>query len=134
MPLGAQPFPRAVAKTGPGEHTQELLSAPVNALAALQGLDDCAWAQHWIKCGLEHIEAELASPATGSFCHGDTPTMADACVAPQLWNAVHRYGVPLEPYNRLSSIWENCMKHEAFQTAVPERQPGFQKPAQPAGK
>lgn len=53
---------------------------------------------------------------------------------PQLWNAVHRYATPLEPYKRLSAIWDNCVKLEAFKTAMPERQPGFQKPSGPVSK
>ncbi len=66
---------------------------PLNNLRVLRhlkktlGQDDAqrdAWYRHWIAEGLTPLEAMLAaSPQTGSFCHGDTPGLADACLVPQ---------------------------------------------------
>ena len=42
------------------------------------------WSLHWAEIGLRALEAELASSATGNFCHGNTPTMADCCLVPQV--------------------------------------------------
>ena len=42
------------------------------------------WSLHWAEIGLRALEAEFASTATGSFCHGNTPTMADCCLVPQV--------------------------------------------------
>ena len=39
--------------------------------------DKNRWYRHWVETGLEVVEKKLASPATGRFCHGDTPTLAD---------------------------------------------------------
>jgi len=122
-----EPTPGPRPQRAPVESWQRRGAAPL----AGQGVVDFAWAKHWVKYGLEHLEAELAGRGAGKFCHGDSPTMADACLVPQLWNAVHRYQTPLGPFPRLASIWENCLEVEAFQAAMPERQAGYQAPAPP---
>jgi maleylacetoacetate isomerase len=81
------------------------------------------WYRHWIDVGLAALEAQLAKdPATGTFCHGDAPTLADICLVPQLANA-RRLAVPLEPYPTLLRIDEHCRLLDAFANAAPERQP-----------
>ena len=81
------------------------------------------WYRHWIDAGLTALEAQLAgNPATGSYCHGDAPTLADVCLVPQLANA-RRMAVPLEPYPTLVRIDAHCHKLDAFANAAPERQP-----------
>jgi maleylpyruvate isomerase len=60
-----------------------------------------AWYRHWIDTGLAALEGQLAADAsTGTFCHGDVPTMADVCLVPQLANA-RRANIPLDSYPTL---------------------------------
>jgi maleylacetoacetate isomerase len=81
------------------------------------------WAQHWINLGLTALEQMIvAQPNRGKFCFGNTPTMADICLVPQLGNA-RRYGCNLAQYPAILGIEENCMALSAFADAAPERQP-----------
>lgn len=82
-----------------------------------------AWYRHWVAEGLAAFEAEVAGhPATGAFCHGDSPTLADVCLVPQLANG-RRYECDLAPYPALLAIEARCLALPAFQAALPERQP-----------
>ena len=82
-----------------------------------------AWYHHWIATGFQALEARLAGdPATGRFCHGDAPGLADCCLVPQVANA-RRFKCDLAPYPRLVAIDGNCRALDAFQKAAPERQP-----------
>lgn len=81
------------------------------------------WIAHWTITGLDALEQELArAPQRGRFCFGDTPTMADCCLAPQLYNA-RRFQIDLAPYTTLRSIDGHCQELEAFAQAHPDRQP-----------
>ena len=81
------------------------------------------WAQHWINLGLAALEQMIvAQPRRGKFCFGDTPTLADICLVPQLGNA-RRYGCDLSPYPAIIEIEKNCMALPAFADAAPEKQP-----------
>jgi maleylacetoacetate isomerase len=89
-------------------------------------LDDAAvttWLREWIVRGLDaynaHVEHDHLS---GKFSHGDTPTMADCCLIPQLF-AASRFGVEVTRYPRLALIAENCAALPAFQHAHPSKQP-----------
>jgi maleylacetoacetate isomerase len=85
------------------------------------------WCQHWIAEGLKPLEKALSgSRQTGSFCYGDTPTMADVCLVPQIFNA-KRSEVELTPYPTLLRIFSNCMRVEAFDRAQPSKQPDSDK-------
>jgi maleylacetoacetate isomerase len=82
------------------------------------------WTRHWIEVGFRAFEAMLdADAATGEFCHGDTPGLADACLIPQVYNA-NRFGVDMTPYPMIRAISERCVALPAFDAARPERQAG----------
>lgn len=81
------------------------------------------WNRHWIVEGFQAIEKMLAgSGETGRFCHGDTPTFADAFLVPQVYNA-QLARVDLTPFPTIRRIYDECLKLEAFDCARPERQP-----------
>jgi maleylacetoacetate isomerase len=103
---------------------------PVNNLRVLQHLKRAlgqtedqinTWYRHWIADGLAKLEAELTG-GRGKFCHGDTPTMADCCLVPQIFNA-KRYQSDLAPYPNTMRVFEACMQLEAFDRAQPSKQP-----------
>lgn len=82
-----------------------------------------AWSRHWIEVGFKGIEATLQrNDATGHYCHGEAPGMADACLIPQVYNAL-RWKLPLEDYPTIARIYRHCMELDAFQRAAPEAQP-----------
>ncbi len=105
---------------------------PLNNLRVLQylkrenGLEQPAidaWMLHWMREGFAAMEEMLAdAPGTGTFCHGETPTIADCCLVPQLYNA-RRFALDLSPYPTLVRIEEDCLALPAFDAARPENQP-----------
>jgi maleylacetoacetate isomerase len=81
-----------------------------------------AWLQHWITRGMAALEAQLAGdPATGMFCHGDTPTLADVCLVPQAYSC-RRFGVEVAQFPTVARIEAACNALSAFQAAAPEKQ------------
>lgn len=81
------------------------------------------WYRHWVALGLASFEALIAEHSdTGLFCHGDTPTLADICLVPQVFNA-QRFKCPLDGYPTIMRIHEACQKLDAFDRARPENQP-----------
>src|SRR5438874_9253623 len=73
-----------------------------------------AWIQHWLGAGLQAIEALLAEhSASGFFCHGDRPTIADICLVTQVTPAKTFY-LCVDPYPSLMRIYESCMAISAF--------------------
>jgi len=79
-----------------------------------------AWYRHWVTEGLAALESK-ATPNAGEFLFGGSPTLADICLVPQLYNA-RRFEVPLEPYPTLLRADTNANKLEAFAAAHPDRQ------------
>ncbi len=81
------------------------------------------WAQHWIDLGLLALEEQVRSvPKRGKFCCGDTVSLADVCLVPQLSNA-RRFGCDLTGCPSLVQIEANCVALPAFAKAAPENQP-----------
>jgi maleylacetoacetate isomerase/maleylpyruvate isomerase len=85
--------------------------------------DKNRWYKHWVETGLEAVEKQLAGhPATGQFCHGDTPTLADCTLVPQIFNA-QRMDCRLDHVPTVMRVVENCMQLDAFQRAQPSACP-----------
>ena len=81
-----------------------------------------AWSRHWIRLGLENIEALLAGDTrTGRFCHGDTPGMADCALVPQVFNAL-RFELDMTPFPTITRIHAACAGLPEFFAAHPAQQ------------
>ncbi len=79
------------------------------------------WYRHWVETGLEVVERQLAArPAT--YCHGDTPTLADCVLVPQIMNA-KRFDCRLDHVPEVMRVFANCMKLDAFEHTRPEHCP-----------
>jgi maleylacetoacetate isomerase len=132
------PEPPLLPRDAPGRARVRSLSLlvaceihPLNNLRTLQHLKRAlgqneeqigTWYRHWIADGLAKLEADLGRAGSGKFCHGASPTMADCCLVPQIFNA-KRYQSDLAPYPTVTRIFDACMKLEAFDRAQPSRQP-----------
>jgi maleylacetoacetate isomerase len=94
-------------------------------LKAQFGADEAAtnaWYEHWITEGLSGLEGYLAREGlSGDFCYGDTVTMADICLVPQIFNA-RRFNCSLDAYPKLLAITDRCMTLDAFRAAEPSTQ------------
>ena len=104
---------------------------PLNNLRVLKYLDRelkideprrDEWYRHWIRVGFGALESHLGARADGRYCLGDSPTMADICLVPQVANA-NRLKVSLEPYARIRAVNDACLALPAFDAARPENQP-----------
>jgi maleylacetoacetate isomerase len=85
--------------------------------------DTTSWRRHWIRVGFGALETMLASsPHTGSFCHGDTPTIADICLIPQVANA-RREKLEIETWPTIARIEAHALSTPAFDAALPKNQP-----------
>ena len=80
------------------------------------------WYRHWVRTGLEAFERELARLPQSPFCFGNTPTMADCCLVPQIFNG-RRVNTPEDGLPRTMAAFDACMKHPAFQKAQPSSCP-----------
>ncbi|AKJ29598.1 maleylacetoacetate isomerase [Caldimonas brevitalea] len=108
---------------------------PLNNLRVLKylnrelGLSDDAkndWYRHWVETGLEAVERQLASsPATGPYCHGDLPGLADCVLVPQIFNA-ERFACRLDHVPTVMKVFDHCMQHPAFMRAQPSNCPDAQ--------
>jgi maleylacetoacetate isomerase len=100
---------------------------PLNNLRVLKrlgklGIDQEArddWYRHWVREGFVALEA-LAAPGAGRFLVGDSPTMADVCLVPQMYNA-RRFEVDLAPYPTLVRADAEATALDAFAAAHPDR-------------
>lgn len=80
-----------------------------------------AWYRHWVSEGIGAVEQLLARQGSEGFCYGESPTLADCCLVPQVFNAL-RMGCQLEEFQRVMGIYRHCMGLPAFQEAVPSNQ------------
>jgi glutathione S-transferase len=81
--------------------------------------------EHWSLKGLEAIESHLKNEKwTGKFCHGDTVTMADICLAGQVIGATGYLKCDVSGVPTVMRVYEACMKIDAFIGAHPLKQPG----------
>ena len=80
------------------------------------------WIEHWIKLGFKAFEKLYGKGPQGKFSYGDTPTLADACLIPQIANA-RRNECDLSDYRSLLKIEEACQVLSAFERALPTNQP-----------
>lgn len=83
--------------------------------------------RHWIKDGFDALEKTLStSKHTGTFCVGDTPTLVDCCLMPQVF-AANRWKLDLSSYPTINRIAQACEAHPAFIAAHPLQQPDAKK-------
>ncbi|MEO7128587.1 MAG: maleylacetoacetate isomerase, partial [Rhodoferax sp.] len=106
---------------------------PLNNLRVLKylvremGVGDEAkntWYRHWVRTGLEAFERELALLPGSTYCFGNTPTLADCCLVPQIFNG-QRFDVSFDELPRTMAAFDACMKLDAFQKAQPSTCPDF---------
>ena len=83
------------------------------------------WYHHWCRQGLEAFERQLGQLPASRYCYGDTPTLADCCLVPQLFNAM-RFEVDFSDLPRTQAAFEACMVLPAFQKAQPSACPDSQ--------
>jgi maleylacetoacetate isomerase len=105
---------------------------PLNNLRVLRYLvhdlkigedDKNRWYRHWVETGLDVVERQLsAHPATGRFCHGDAPTLADCALVPQIANA-QRFDCRLDHVPTVMRIYGECMQLDAFAKTQPSACP-----------
>jgi maleylacetoacetate isomerase len=127
--------PLTPADPADGAHVREIALAiacdihPINNLRVLKYLagplrlgedERQAWYAHWIGEGFTALEA-MAAPKAGAFLFGDTPSLADICLVPQMYNA-RRFNVPVNAYPTLLRADANAAQVEAFAAAHPDRQ------------
>ncbi len=81
-----------------------------------------AWYRHWCREGLLAFEKQLSQLPPATFCYGNTPTLADLCLVPQIFNA-QRFQVSFDGLTRTLAAHEACMALPAFQNAQPSACP-----------
>ncbi len=105
---------------------------PMNNLGVMRYLGDAmgadkasinAWYQHWIGRGFKALEKVLGSSgASGAFCHGERPGLADCCLVPQVYNA-ERFNCDLNAFPLINHIVTSCRALPEFVAAAPQNQP-----------
>jgi maleylpyruvate isomerase len=128
--LPAEPVARARVRALSNTITSDV--HPLNNLRVLRYLEEKlsldknnrdAWYRHWVQVGFDALERSLERDgATGRFCHGDSVTMADLCLVPQVFNA-RRFLVDLHAYPKIVAIDAACREMEAFRSTAPQLPP-----------
>ena len=78
------------------------------------------WMQHFIAPGLSAFEALLSGFEQAPYCCGETVSLADICLLPQLYNA-RRWEVGYTPCSRIRAVEKACAQHPAFIAAHPDQ-------------
>ncbi len=131
------PEPPLLPKSAPDRAAVRAMAAliacdihPLNNLRVLRelkhelGADEARtkmWATGWIADGFTALDTLIAQHGKG-FCFGDTPTLADCYLVPQVFSA-QRFNVNLDPYPNIRAVNERCDDHPAFSRAHPRHQP-----------
>ncbi len=106
---------------------------PLANLAVLQAIESDLgasadqkneWARRWISQGFQALES-LTVQYGRKFCFGDSVTLADLCLVPQVYNA-QRVQLDMSAFPKLQKINEACLSLDAFQKADPAKQPDAQ--------
>ena len=90
-------------------------------------IDVTQWVQHWINEGFSALETKISSVkdnSGGKYCYGDTATIADCCLIPQIYNAL-RYDIDMSMYPTLNRVYQHCLAQPEFHQAAPEQQIDF---------
>ena len=104
---------------------------PLNNLRVLKYLvrelkvdeqDKTRWYRHWVREGLLAFERQLQLGKAGKYCFGDTPTLADCCLVPQIFNG-QRFDCDFSDLPRTMAAYEACMRLDAFAKAQPSACP-----------
>ena len=105
---------------------------PLNNLRVLKYLENelrlsedkkTSWYKHWIAEGFSALEKILKNnECKGQLCFGESPSLADICLIPQVYNGI-RFNCNLSEYPIIHSIWDHCMSLDSFIRAAPESQP-----------
>jgi len=104
---------------------------PINNLRVLKYLSGVlkvdeeaknTWYRHWVRTGLEAFERQLVQLPPSTYCFGETPTLADCCLVPQIFNA-RRFDTPLDGLPRTMAAFDAAMALPAFQQAQPSACP-----------
>ena len=108
--------------------THPLLTPRVKKYLTTAGkFDDAAWRAwqiHWFSTGLQALEQRLATESqTGTFCHGDAPTLADICLA-SIVVVMRIFKIEVADIPTVHRIMAACEQLEAFAKADPRRQIG----------
>ncbi|EHR71083.1 maleylacetoacetate isomerase [Burkholderiales bacterium JOSHI_001] len=103
---------------------------PLNNLRVLRYLtgplklseeDKDRWYRHWVETGLEAVERQLSAMPT-RFCHGETPTLADCVLVPQIFNA-QRFNCRTDHVPHVMRVFSACMALDAFSQTQPSACP-----------
>lgn len=123
--------PQARAKVRAVAYQLAMDIQPLNNLRVLHHLEQSVqlskeqqqdWYHYWIHHGFKALEATLKQQSQGDYCFGNTITLADVCLIPQVYNA-QRFACDLSNYPRISEIYTACTQRVDFQQAAPEQQP-----------
>lgn len=97
----------------------QFLSAAIGASES----DKLIWYQHWVASGFASLERRLSELGSDNgVCFGDSVTLADLCLIPQVYNAL-RFDCPMHDFPVISAIYDHCLQLPAFLAASPEAQP-----------